>query len=281
MSDYTENYNLKKPYPNDFFDVNDFNNNADIIDKALASKLDVNSTDNLAKETSVQEIITKVNTNAKETSLQNLSNKIGNYSDESTSSIFSKLNTIQNNLSQNEKPLFPVYQSTNFYPKAETIEVFNIQGSGKLHYFRFSICPSNYYDTGTSITVKLTIDDEMIFTHTAIRSESKIGYENQQGSSAEGNFLALDSFYFSYQNSAPRYVLKGTTHSQYIHTNQLIWKGETNEYIGLTAPAKLYSAVSDKSVSFKNKLIVSITANAEITNDHTAATEIDIGYTLN
>lgn len=35
MSDYTKNYNLKKPYPDDFFDVNDFNSNADIIDASL------------------------------------------------------------------------------------------------------------------------------------------------------------------------------------------------------------------------------------------------------
>ena len=35
MSDYTKNYKLKKPYPDDFFDVNDFNGNADIIDSSL------------------------------------------------------------------------------------------------------------------------------------------------------------------------------------------------------------------------------------------------------
>ena len=35
MSDYTKNYNLKKPYPDDFFDINDFNSNADIIDASL------------------------------------------------------------------------------------------------------------------------------------------------------------------------------------------------------------------------------------------------------
>lgn len=277
MSDYTENYNLKKPYPNDFFDVNDFNGNADIIDKALASKLDVNSTDNLAKEASVQEVITKVNTNAKETSLQNLIAKIGNYSDEGTSSIFSKLNTIQNNLSQNEKLLFPVYQSTNFYPKAETIELFNIQGSGKLHLFYFQICPGRYNATGTSITAKLIIDDATIFTITATRSDPE---GNSGGEySVYGNFLALDSFYFSYQNAGARYVLKGTTHIETIYSDQLIWKGEINDLVGAGNSPKSYSLVSDKSAIFKNKIIVSVTANTEIASDSLYST-INLGYTL-
>lgn len=40
MADYTENYNLKKPVDADFFDVEDFNDNADIIDAALNDKLE-------------------------------------------------------------------------------------------------------------------------------------------------------------------------------------------------------------------------------------------------
>lgn len=277
MADFTENYNLKKPADTDFYNVQDFNNNADIIDSALASKLDIDSTNNFAKETSVQEVITKVNTNAKETSLQNLSNKIGNYSDEGTSSVFAKLNTIQNNLSQNEKPLFPAYQSTSFYPKAETIEVFNIQGSGKLHLFYFQICPGRYNDTGTSITVKLTIDDEMIFTHKATRSDPGTAVGGTY--SISGNLLTLDSLYFSYQNGTARYVLKGTTHTQAIYPNQLIWKGEINDLVGAHDASKSYSLISDKSVIFKNKIIVSVTANAEIASDSSAST-INLGYTL-
>jgi hypothetical protein len=35
MADFTENYNLKKPVDTDFYNVQDFNNNADIIDSAL------------------------------------------------------------------------------------------------------------------------------------------------------------------------------------------------------------------------------------------------------
>lgn len=39
MANYTPNYNLKKPSQEDFFDVDDFNSNADIIDTALNNKL--------------------------------------------------------------------------------------------------------------------------------------------------------------------------------------------------------------------------------------------------
>ena len=35
MAEYTENYNLKKPAQEDFYNVDDFNNNADIIDSQL------------------------------------------------------------------------------------------------------------------------------------------------------------------------------------------------------------------------------------------------------
>lgn len=40
MADYTSNYNLKKPADTNFYDVADFNGNADIIDTALNSKLE-------------------------------------------------------------------------------------------------------------------------------------------------------------------------------------------------------------------------------------------------
>lgn len=39
MANYTENYNLKKPDRTDFYSVQDFNDNADIIDTALNNKL--------------------------------------------------------------------------------------------------------------------------------------------------------------------------------------------------------------------------------------------------
>ena len=39
MANYTENYNLKKPDRTDFYSVQDFNDNADIIDAALDDKL--------------------------------------------------------------------------------------------------------------------------------------------------------------------------------------------------------------------------------------------------
>lgn len=39
MADYTQNYNLKKPVQTDFYNIDDFNDNADIIDEALSNKL--------------------------------------------------------------------------------------------------------------------------------------------------------------------------------------------------------------------------------------------------
>lgn len=40
MATYTTNYNLKKPAPEDFYDIADFNGNADIIDGALKTLTD-------------------------------------------------------------------------------------------------------------------------------------------------------------------------------------------------------------------------------------------------
>lgn len=169
MSDYTENYNLKKPYPDDFFDVNDFNGNADIIDKALASKLDVNSTDNLAKETSVQEIITKVNTNAKETSLQNLIAKVGNTTDingsTNSGTAMAKLNLIQNNLTEVRNNLLPNRRkiiAKNFELQLTpniTTNILQVTGSGVLQGFWYRI---NSFNATTKIYLK--IDNENIWT---------------------------------------------------------------------------------------------------------------------
>lgn len=46
---YTENYNLKKPAQGDFYDVNDFNGNVDIIDAELKAR----EGDTVAHETSI------------------------------------------------------------------------------------------------------------------------------------------------------------------------------------------------------------------------------------
>ena len=44
MAEYTQNYNLKKPAEDDFYDVKDFNDNADIIDQALKAHDDALAT---------------------------------------------------------------------------------------------------------------------------------------------------------------------------------------------------------------------------------------------
>ena len=44
MAEYTQNYNLKKPAEDDFYNVKDFNDNADIIDQALKAHDDALAT---------------------------------------------------------------------------------------------------------------------------------------------------------------------------------------------------------------------------------------------
>ena len=44
MAEYTQNYNLKKPAEEDFYNVKDFNDNADIIDQALKAHDDALAT---------------------------------------------------------------------------------------------------------------------------------------------------------------------------------------------------------------------------------------------
>ena len=44
MAEFTQNYNLKKPAEEDFYNVKDFNDNADIIDQALKAHDDALAT---------------------------------------------------------------------------------------------------------------------------------------------------------------------------------------------------------------------------------------------
>lgn len=61
MATYTENYDLKKPGKDDFYNIDDFNGNMDIIDNALAETSEINE-------------------------------KIGNPEDAETDTVFGKLN---------------------------------------------------------------------------------------------------------------------------------------------------------------------------------------------
>lgn len=47
MATYTDNYNLKKPAPEDFADIADLNENADKIDAALKDKADLDESGKL------------------------------------------------------------------------------------------------------------------------------------------------------------------------------------------------------------------------------------------
>ena len=264
MPNFTENYNLEKPTENEKYNINVFNSNADIIDSALANKLNADSADNFAKETSVQNLISKV----------------GNFEDDAdtANSVFAKLNTIQNNFNKNDETLsFPAYKEISLQPQKGTVNVFNIQGCGKLNCFYFSLCPGSYKDTGTFVTAKLIIDDATIFNITATRTDP--GTSSGGAYSAFGNFFALDAFYFSYRSSTACYVLKGTTKLYNIYSEPLTWKGEINAPVGAHDGQKSYGLVSDKSPTFKNRVIVSITSSVSIASD-VPATSINIGYTL-
>ena len=81
MADFTENYNLIKPSEEDFYNIEDFNNNADIVDaqlKALSATVESS-----AQENTLQEVKTDV---------QGINAKIGNTADGTgVASIFGKL----------------------------------------------------------------------------------------------------------------------------------------------------------------------------------------------
>lgn len=84
MAEYTENYNLKKPAQEDFYNVDDFNNNADIIDSQLKTLSD--GLGSAAQESTVSEIDTKIG-------------ETGNTGGSTTAgSIFAKLNKIISDL---------------------------------------------------------------------------------------------------------------------------------------------------------------------------------------
>lgn len=58
MATFTQNYNLKKPDQQDFYNVEDFNNNADIIDEQLKEM--ANGLGSAAQESTVSSINTKI-----------------------------------------------------------------------------------------------------------------------------------------------------------------------------------------------------------------------------
>ena len=75
MADFTKNYNLKKPTDTDFYNVQDFNSNVDIIDASL-NNLN-NSINNLDQKTNIIDS-SLANLNA---SINNLDEKIDSVAD--------------------------------------------------------------------------------------------------------------------------------------------------------------------------------------------------------
>lgn len=275
MADFTENYNLKKPADTDFYNVQDFNNNADIIDSALAGKLDVDSTDNLAKETSVQEVITKVNTNAKETSLQNLSNKIGNYSDEGTSSVFAKINSIDTNVdkilnsnSQDYKQV--MLQKTSFYIKTSVTNCLEINGAGKLIGIMYSL--GAFVGSGRQVYARILIDNKTIL------------YVNHSGgaSNSRGNMCIATSEYAPHQSTYENnYCITPGSNCSAKTFGLNITLSETLQFGGnSTSETDSYTCiVIDKPIQFNGNLTIQCHNNAS--NEASNLSYLTVWYTLN
>ncbi|NLI90207.1 MAG: hypothetical protein GX366_07365 [Epulopiscium sp.] len=61
MASYTTNYDLKKPSPDEFYDVKDFNENWDKLDKAIGEKSDKEYVDNVIEGIDIDVPVTSVN----------------------------------------------------------------------------------------------------------------------------------------------------------------------------------------------------------------------------
>lgn len=86
MAEFTENYNLKKPDQTDFYNIDDFNNNMDIIDTKLFEAMEAGQLETTVTE--IKEITEEIKTS------------LGNAVDENiVPTIFGKLNNIINILS--------------------------------------------------------------------------------------------------------------------------------------------------------------------------------------
>lgn len=85
MADYTKNYHLKKPLPEEFYDVEDQNSNMDLIDAQMKR----NAED---IQQNIEYIHTELDGAAKETTVNEINAKIGESEDSSTKpTIFGKL----------------------------------------------------------------------------------------------------------------------------------------------------------------------------------------------
>ena len=263
MADYTENYNLKKPSDTDFYNVQDFNNNADIIDSALANKLDADSADNFAKEISVQEVISKVDTNAKEFSLQNLNNKIGNYDDskESSNSIFSKINSIDTNVDKILNSNFQSYKQillkkTSFSIKTSVTNCLEINGTGKLVGIMYSLGAS--VSSGRYVYARILIDNNTI-----------LYVKHSGGSSSSRGNICITNYCIT-----PGSNCSANTFNSYITLS----KSEQSGGNATSETANYTCAVIDNPIPFNENLIIQCNTNASDAASNTSY--LTVWYTL-
>lgn len=99
MAEFTENYNLIKPGEEDYYDVQDFNENMDTIDGVMAATEAAMETAMNTVNSNVSQVKTdvagvKTAVTGVSTTANSLNSKIGSASDTGTTTVFGKLNKL-------------------------------------------------------------------------------------------------------------------------------------------------------------------------------------------
>ena len=155
MAEYSEHYNLKKPSQDDFYNVDDFNDNADKIDMALYSA--EQKLGQAAQESTLEGVKTDV-TGVKadvadvKSNVAAVSNKIGTATDtggsDKAGTVMGKLNVIFKNTADKFDLLpdsaFTEYVTSGFVIETTNPSGFLYEGKGLVIIGRYQNSGSNY-----------------------------------------------------------------------------------------------------------------------------------------
>lgn len=250
MANFTENYNLEKPNEDEKYNINVFNSNADIIDNALANKLDNASTDNFAKETSIQELTTKLNTISADIE------KIVKASPQKYDEI--KMQTTSFNMAENSEKLF-----------------FNIQGSGYLYGCRYIMGMAQNSDLDVSGNVKIIVDDDIIFNNTHVRKT----YNTNPNICYGCGLLTSIEFTPYFTSSSINYHMYASSYGgdfNYVTNNLRLSSNEQEIHVNATSSEIINVTTTAKPIRFENNFKIYIkTADYKL-----ETTRVFIRYTL-
>lgn len=265
MANFTENYNLEKPNEDEKYNINVFNSNADIIDNALASKLDADATDNFATETS----------------LQNLDNKIGNYSDDGTSSVFSKINSIDTNIDKILDSCTPAHKQISHIYKTFTLDnttnIVTVNGSGYLLGFVFSL--SATITASYNLIARIILDDGVILDRRFCpRGNTVVSYANGYVCAYQyrPRQNTSDNNFYLFPNARCAIGSIGRTlsfSSAPINVSAYIASEMTD------ANTKYHYLVANNPIPFNESLIIQCYTNG--TNTATTLSSLDMMYIVN